>query len=188
MRSAFNTQSVFDDAPSVPPDNWYARAQDWCDRYKIAGRIERYGPIALAVGSGIVAAMLFHSSKAMNRAVVAVLPTALSVVAIFAGFQAVSLSIMIAASTTELAKRLSQWGELARVADYLRTAILTVGLFSVVGIGFLTSHALGLRLRGPSGIEPGLLALTFVWAILATLRLSLLMVKLFRYYLERLGD
>lgn len=188
MRSASNTPSVFDSLPPLPPDNWYERFQDWCDRHKVAERTERYYPKVIAAVGGLVAASLSYSSKGLDGAVTNVLPTALSVVSIFAGFQAISLSIMIGASTTEVAKRLSRWGELSRVADYLWESILAVVLFTLMGIGFLMFHSLSIRLPLHSRVEPGLLASTFVWAILATIRLSHLMVKLFRYHLEHLGD
>src|SRR4051794_23677612 len=123
MRFASSTPSVFNDFPPLPRDNWYEHVKEWGRRHKVAGRVERIYPVVFAAASGLVAGSLLHSSKDLDKAVDKVLPTALSVVSIFAGFQTISLSIMIGASTTAAAKRLSGWNELPRVADYLRASI-----------------------------------------------------------------
>jgi hypothetical protein len=189
MQSAVSTRTVFEPMPPIQPDTWLQWLYAVCVRALKATFGERNHPWVLGIAGGLAAGVgLFLSERDAEDAIKSVLPTALSVVSIFAGFQSIALSIMIATLSSEIAQRLRKWGELTRVADYLKEAVLSVALFAFAGIVTLVAIYIGFCMPWLTRSEFALLVFLFLWTSLAALRLSMVMVKLFRYHLERLPD
>jgi hypothetical protein len=162
----------------LPPPGPLERLQTWYEDVQGARRHEQYGPSAWALVAGGVAGGLGLSLTAVQGLVVSLVPSALTVAALLAGFQTTALSLMLVLMKTPALVALRDTVHYGRLVQYFWAASRTLCAFIAVALLVLALTSIHVQIPGHTRIVPAVLAFTFVRSALSSLRVNRLMTKL----------
>ena len=152
--------------------------RSFVERTQIARRWEAWRPRALGLlaAAGAASAGLQHAS--VDAIATGVLPVALTVTAILAGFVTTALSMLLVLLDKPVVTRLRASGHYESLVGYFREVIHAMGCFVGVATGVLVLHACKKLLPWHDYLVPASLAGCFVWVCASGLRMNRLMLKL----------
>jgi hypothetical protein len=166
------------DYPALPPPRLGERVRAFVQRTQLARRWEAWRPraIGLLAATGAAWAGLQHTS--VTAIVTSVLPVALTVTAILAGFVTTAQSMLLVLMDLPVIARLRASGHYDALVGYFLEVVRSMACFVAVAISILVVRACGLQLPAHDRLVPALLAGCFTWVCLSGLRMNRLMLKL----------
>lgn len=152
----------------------------WWREHRISQRIEAFAPVVfgLAVFVGIWRAGL--TEEQVGKLISDVLPTAVTVATVLAGFQATAQSVLIALIDSAAWKYLQRLKHDHRLVNYHWETIVSLLVFVGISLGVLVAKALGLPVGQSTVWVPGLLGATLVHSGTCSIRIAHLMVVLLK--------
>lgn len=152
----------------------------WCKQHRVAAHCERWFPYGLAALAGALTCCWNLDPTQMDRLVGTVVPVAISVAAILAGFQTTAQSVMLALLDSSSAKFLRRTGHYDTLIGFHWAAITSLLAFIGVALGILAAKAIADAINQHGRLVPSVLSLLFVLAVAASFRVMHLMFKLLR--------
>jgi hypothetical protein len=166
------------DYPPLPPPGVVERVRTFCQDRQLARRWEAWRPLSLGFLAAIVVACAGLQHTSVTAIVVDVLPVALTMTVILAGFVAVAHSLLLVSVERRVIARLRASGHYDALVGYFCEAGRSAVCFAAVAISILVLHACGLRLPVHDRLVPAALAGCSAWACLSALRIHRIMFKL----------
>jgi hypothetical protein len=148
-------------------------------KHKVGLRYESWYPLIL--GAAAFAATRFATigetefGKLMDDAA----PIAISVAAIFAGFQGAIQAILLSMAKSRVIRKLKEADLFEPLVSYVRDGMMTLIIFVVMAMLVVLLRSLGIDIPHQKFIS-GLLVGSFVYSIAASVRIVLIMMKLIR--------
>ena len=142
---------------------------------------EEWSPLIWAVVAGLAGALAGLSATSVNEIVGVVVPVAISVAAVMAGFQTTGQSLMLVLIDSPVIRSLRASGHYERLVSYFWASIRTLAVFIGLALAVLVLKSCRLRVPFHERAVPALLAFSFAWAAAASLRMNRLMIKLLLY-------
>jgi hypothetical protein len=141
-------------------------------------RWEVWRPRALGLLAAAVAAWAGLQHTSVTAIVTGVLPVALTVTAILAGFVTTAQSMLLVLMDRPVIARLRVSGHYDSLVGYFREVGHSMTCFIAVAISVLVLHACSLQLPVHDRLVPASLAGCFIWVCVSGLRMNSLMFKL----------
>lgn len=144
----------------------------------LRGWLERLYPLAGGVACALVMAKAGVSKPQFDSLVKDVVPVAVSVAAIFAGFQGAVHAILLSMLRSRVVRAMRKEDMYGRLIGFIRSGFGTLTLFVAASIFVLVSISLNkFPDYAAKWTAAGLLGL-FVWALLASVRVTLVEVRM----------
>jgi hypothetical protein len=177
MRGLIVCEPIEADYPTLPPPGVIERVRTFCQVRQLARRWEAWRPLTLGFLAAVVVACAGLRHTSVTAIVVDVLPVALTMTVILAGF-AVAQSLLLLSVERPVIARLRASGHYDALVGYFCEATRSAVCFVTVAISILFLHACGMRVPAHDRLVPSALAGCFVWACLSARRITRLMLKL----------
>ena len=161
----------------LPSPGWYERNFRATKPARIA---ERFYPAVGGVACFVLYSSIGTHTPAYDDIVQNVLPSAVSVAAVLAGFQATAQSIMLAVVGSDTIQRLKQSQHYLVLISYLWETVISLLLFVSLGLFVQWRQAAGAPTLIPERWWLAILAGVLVWSGFSSLRIMFLMVKILR--------
>jgi hypothetical protein len=163
----------------LPPPNIWEKFSRFRDKHKVGLRCEYWYPLALGIGS-LVATLFVQIGQAqfdklMNDAA----PIAISVAAIFAGFQGAIQAILLSMVKSRVIKQLKEADLFDPLIGYVRDGTMTLIIFVAAAMLVVLLRSFGIGIVHQKLIA-GILVGLFVYSIAASVRIVLIMMRLIR--------
>jgi hypothetical protein len=171
-----------DNIAPLPPPNFVERARKWFADNQVDRRIETWYPFVGACIAVLFPAIWQPTPDEFDGLVKDVLPVAVSVASVLAGFQAAGQAILLAliGSQSAVIRTLRETGHYKTLTDYLWGALLGLVVFIGLAVLVLSMRAFKSPCLNWSTTWTIVLTWVFVCALLASLRIMSLMMKLLR--------
>lgn len=160
----------------LPPSGWLERTiLRW---RRVRPYYERWHPLA----SGLVAFLVVHhmtmSRTAFDAVMLSTAPAAISVAAIFAGFQGAVHAILLSMLRSRVVRGLKKTGAYDRLIGYVKAGIVSLTLFVAAALLTLFANSLGLLGDGWLKFIASVLIGLFTFSLMASLRIMMLEVSM----------
>lgn len=141
---------------------------------------EQFGPALCGVVAGALALKTGLSGTAFDSLVEHALPEAMTVAAIFAGFQATAQSVLLSMLDSPAWKVLTSRNADDRLIDYHWSAIWTLLAFVACCLVVICARAMEHDVTAWASYYPALLVTTAVWGAFSNWRIIRLMIRLLK--------
>jgi hypothetical protein len=166
------------DYPPLPRPRIVERIRVFWQGRELGRRWEAWRPRALGLLAAAVAARAGLQHTSVTAIVTGVLPIALTVTAILAGFVTTAQSMLLVLMDRPVVARLRASGHFEPLVGYFREVVRSMACFIAVAISVLVLDACGVRLLQHDRLVPAALAGCFIWVCFSGLRMNRLMLKL----------
>lgn len=160
----------------LPRGGWISRIATWWQ--KAHPYCERWHPLAIGIVAFFVVHRMAMSRAAFDAVMLSTAPAAISVAAIFAGFQGVVHAILLSMLRSRAVRELKKRRSYERLIGYVKAGIISLTLF--VAMALLSLFANSLNLLGDAWLKfiaSGLIGL-FTFSLLASMRIMMLEVSM----------
>lgn len=139
---------------------------------------EASSPFLLGLCAGLAGLLARLPADSVDRLVRDVVPVAISVAAVLAGFQTTAQSLMLVLIDTPAMKALRATGHYEKLVGFFWASMRTLARFIAFALVVMVCDACRYRLPWHERTVPALLAFSFVRAALTTIRMGRLTIKL----------
>lgn len=164
----------------LPALSRVAKAKKWWRERRVSQKIESLAPVVFAVAAFVGVWRAGLTEEQVGKLVSDVLPTAVTVATVLAGFQATAQSVLIALIDSPAWKYLQRLKHDHRLVNYHWETIASLLIFIGLSLGVLIAKALGLAVENSTLWVPGLLGATLVHSGACSIRIAHLMVVLLK--------
>jgi hypothetical protein len=164
----------------LPEPGWGERSRRWARAMHVAAHYERWYPLGWALVAGALSCCWPLDRNQVDRLISIVLPVAISVAAILAGFQTTAQSVMLALMDSPSARFLRRTGHYDTLVGFHWVAIASLLVFIAVALAILAAKAIGDGVNQHGRLIPGVLVCLFILATAASFRVMRLMFKLLK--------
>jgi hypothetical protein len=164
--------------PELPPPGFVERFLGHVERLQVARRWEQWHPLGLAIIVGMVTALVGLSRKSVDATVTLVLPTAVTVAAMLAGFLTTAQTLLLVLISTPAVQSLRRSGHFDRLVRFFWEVGRAFICFIGAALVSMAVTVCGGTFPAHDRLLPAVLAGTFVWAALTSVRMSRLITKL----------
>lgn len=180
---------MLEPASSPPPPNFYERWADLKIRLRLNERVEKWWPLGAGIAAGALSLCCRFTADNYDALLSRVAPTAISVAAIFAGFQGTTHTILLSMRDSRVMRVLRSEGAFDTLVGYVGRGVMSLVLFVAVSMIALTVQATQPQPEGASGgasaswagkLVIGLVVGLFVYALGASWRIVNLVMRMLR--------
>lgn len=161
-----------------PPPGKFLRLVRWIQRAELARLREKCAPLAWGIATAAFGFSAGLSHYKVNAIVAGVLPVAITVAAVLAGFQSTAHSLMFVLIETPVVRSLRVSGHYDRLVAYFKESSRSLSWFIALAVVAMILQACRITLPWHDRVVPAALSFLFVWAFAANCRVNRLMVKL----------
>lgn len=166
---------------SLPKKPLVARIKGFVRTKSVVHAIEAAYPFIVAIAAGFAVWKWSHlSPDHVLKLIEHVLPIAVTVAAVLAGFQATAQSVLISLLDSNAWRYLQRNNHDARIVDFHWAAIWSLLIFVLVSLGIIVVQAVGFDLASRTRLIPVVLVIMFTLAVLCAHRVAYVMVKILR--------
>jgi hypothetical protein len=164
----------------LPPPMHIERLRATLDRWGVRRHWECWHPLIVGVTLGSVMLFVRITDQQAEKINSAVLPLAVSVAAILAGFQGAMHAIFLAVIRTKTVRYLREKNAYQSLMRYIRSGVVSLVAFVAVAMFVITAASLDLM---PSWYRftYGLLVAIFTFSLLAGTRIMMLLLRLLQH-------
>ncbi len=172
----------------LPPVTRLEKAGNVLERFHARERWEAWGPLLVGVVCGLIVATWRISVSNYSSIMRDVMPTAISVAAILAGFQGTTHSILLSMREGRVLRHLKQRGLVPRLVSFIKTGVVSLLGFVAVSLIALVNVATSPNIQPASATSTmvsfgarmlvAALAGIFIYSMLASIRIVQLVVKM----------
>lgn len=165
---------------SLPPPSGFAKLKKWFREHRVALFLEGTHPLLLGTAAAIAVWWSVLTEDQVSKLLEDVLPTAVTVATVLAGFQATAQSVLIALIDSPAWRYLQRLKHDHRLVNYHWETIVSLLVFVGISLGILIAKAVGVPVEKSVNVVPAVLAASLVHAALCSVRIARLMVVLLR--------
>jgi hypothetical protein len=164
----------------LPPPTYYERFKRRVRRHGVYRHVEGWLPLLLAVAAGAAMRWVEVSEVQAAKLNADVLPLAVSVAAILAGFQGAMHAIFLAVIRTRTVRYLREKNAYGSLMQFIWTGVVSLVAFVAVAMTVISLNAVDLLPQFPRVIY-GVLVGLFTFALLSSSRIMLLLLRLLKH-------
>ncbi len=170
--------TVTDKLPSL---SRFGRLRRWCRRHRLGLRLEAWYPRLLAIVAGVVIWRTDLSEAHVGTLIADILPIAVTLATVLAGFQATAQSVLVALIDSAAWKYLQRIEHDQRLVDYHWESILSLLLFITLSLAVLIAKAVSVQVASFTSLLPAAFGGLLIHSGLCCFRIMRLMVYLLKH-------